>query len=64
MTVLKDASSTAIYGSRGANGVIIVTTKSGKEGKISVNYNAYYSWKKMAKTTEYTVFSRLYKMAI
>ena len=49
MTVLKDASSTAIYGSRGANGVIIVTTKSGKEGKISVNYNAYYSWKKMAK---------------
>ena len=49
MTVLKDASSTAIYGSRGANGVILVTTKSGKEGKISVNYNAYYSWKKMAK---------------
>ena len=49
MTVLKDASSTAIYGSRGANGVILVTTKSGKEGKISVNYNAYYSWKRMAK---------------
>lgn len=49
MTVLKDASSTAIYGSRGANGVIIVTTKGGKEGKISVNYNAYYSWKKMTK---------------
>lgn len=46
MTVLKDASSTAIYGSRGANGVILVTTKSGKEGKISVNYNAYYSWKR------------------
>ena len=49
MTVLKDASSTAIYGSRGANGVILVTTKSGKEGKVSVSYNAYYSWKKMAK---------------
>lgn len=48
--VLKDASSTAIYGSRGANGVVIVTTKSGKEGKISVNYNAYYAWKKVAKT--------------
>lgn len=48
ISVLKDASSTAIYGSRGANGVIIVTTKSGKEGKIQVNYNAYYSWKKMA----------------
>ncbi|MBB4034999.1 TonB-linked SusC/RagA family outer membrane protein [Dysgonomonas hofstadii] len=47
--VLKDASSTAIYGSRGANGVVIVNTKSGKEGKISVNYNAFYSWKTMAK---------------
>ena len=37
--VLKDASSTAIYGSRGANGVILVTTKSGKEGKMSLNYS-------------------------
>lgn len=49
ITVLKDASSTAIYGSRGANGVILVTTKSGKEGKVNVSYNAYYSWKKVAK---------------
>jgi TonB-dependent starch-binding outer membrane protein SusC len=47
--VLKDASSTAIYGSRGANGVIIVTTKRAREGRLSVNYNAYTSWKKMAK---------------
>ena len=39
--VLKDASSTAVYGSAGANGVIIVTTKSGKEGKAKVNFNAY-----------------------
>lgn len=39
--VLKDASSTAIYGSSGANGIIIVTTKSGKEGKTTVNFNAY-----------------------
>ena len=50
MTVLKDASSTAIYGSRGANGVILVTTKSGKEGKVKVSYNAYYSIKNIAKT--------------
>jgi len=50
LTVLKDASSTAIYGSRGANGVIIVTTKSGKEGKITVNYNAFVSWKKIENT--------------
>ena len=39
--VLKDASSTAVYGSAGANGVIIVTTKNGKEGKAKVNFNAY-----------------------
>ena len=52
ITVLKDASSTAIYGSRGANGVILVTTKSGQEGKVKVSYNAYYSWKKIAKTMD------------
>ncbi len=40
--VLKDASSTAIYGSLGANGVVIITTKKGKEGKISVSYNGHY----------------------
>ena len=39
--VLKDASSTAIYGARGANGVIIVTTKSAKEGKTSITYSGY-----------------------
>lgn len=50
--VLKDASSTAIYGSRGANGVIIVTTKGGKDGKLSVSYNAFYSVKKIAKTLD------------
>ena len=55
ITVLKDASSTAIYGSRGANGVILVTTKGGSEGKTSVSYNAYYSWKKIAK--KYDVLS-------
>src|SRR5688572_2418769 len=42
MEVLKDASSTAIYGSRGANGVIIITTKRGASGKIRVGANAYY----------------------
>ncbi|MCW3806353.1 SusC/RagA family TonB-linked outer membrane protein [Plebeiibacterium marinum] len=52
MDVLKDASSTAIYGARGANGVIIITTKSGKEGKVSVSYNAYYGAKKIAKTLD------------
>lgn len=41
MEVLKDASATAIYGSRGANGVIIITTKSGKAGKMVVNANGF-----------------------
>ncbi len=41
MEVLKDASSTAIYGTRGANGVIIITTKRGKEGKAKLSYDAY-----------------------
>ena len=40
--VLKDASSTAIYGSSGANGVVLITTKGGKSGKLAVNFNAYY----------------------
>ncbi|MFA7584247.1 MAG: SusC/RagA family TonB-linked outer membrane protein, partial [Proteiniphilum sp.] len=39
--VLKDASSTAIYGARGANGVILVTTKRGKEGKVTISYSGY-----------------------
>ena len=47
--VLKDAFSTAIYGSRGANGVVIVTTKSGEKGrKATVNFNTYYGLKTMA----------------
>ncbi len=41
MDILKDASATAIYGSRGANGVIIITTNRGKSGKATVNYNGY-----------------------
>ncbi|MCC5920592.1 MAG: TonB-dependent receptor [Cyclobacteriaceae bacterium] len=42
MEVLKDASATAIYGSRGANGVIVITTKSGKSGQTQYNFNAQY----------------------
>jgi TonB-dependent starch-binding outer membrane protein SusC len=50
ITVLKDASSTAIYGSRGANGVVIITTKSGKDGKITANLNMFYGVNKIANT--------------
>ena len=47
--VLKDASSTAIYGARGGNGVILVTTKGAESGKISVTYSGYYQSKWIAK---------------
>lgn len=46
LSVLKDAASTAIYGSRATNGVILITTKRGKSGKLTVNYNGYYAWQK------------------
>lgn len=50
--VLKDASSTAIYGARGANGVILITTKSGKEGRVKVSYDSYVKIGSVAKTLE------------
>ena len=50
--VLKDASSTAIYGARGANGVILVTTKGAKSGNVKVSYDGWVQLKKVAKTVE------------
>lgn len=50
--VLRDASATAIYGSKAANGVIIVTTKKGKEGRVNVNYNGYVAFDKISKNLE------------
>ena len=47
--VLKDAAATAIYGARGANGVIVITTKKGRQGKMQVTYNAFYGVKDLAK---------------
>ena len=49
ITVLKDASSTAIYGSEGANGVILITTKNAKAGRTQISYNGYLQTKKVAK---------------
>jgi len=46
MEVLKDASAVAIYGSRGANGVVLITTKKGRQGKTVISYNGYYGTKK------------------
>ena len=48
--VLKDASSTAIYGARGANGVVIITTKEGVEGRTTINFNAYAGFKNVTKS--------------
>ena len=60
--ILKDASATAIYGSRGANGVVLITTKQGKAGKIMVDYEGSYSTQSLRKkmdlmnATEYANF--------
>ena len=52
-TVLKDASATAIYGSRGANGVILITTKKGNEGKVEVNAKAEYTLTTRTRTPKF-----------
>lgn len=53
MDILKDASATAIYGSRGANGVILITTKRGKGGKASINLDVNYGWQKVLRKPQY-----------
>lgn len=52
MTVLKDASSTAIYGSRASNGVIIITTKKGQQGAVKVNFNTTNSLQTRAQMVD------------
>ena len=49
MDVLKDASATAIYGARAANGVIMITTRRGKAGEATITYDGYVGWQEMAK---------------
>ena len=53
ITILKDAASTAIYGSRAGNGVILVSTKKGKEGKVRVEYNSVFSAENPGKLPKY-----------
>ena len=53
MEILKDASATAIYGTNGANGVILITTKHGKDGKPSVSYNGYIGFENFAKKMDF-----------
>ena len=49
MDILKDASSLAIYGQKGSNGVVIITTKKGKQGRIKISYDSYYGQKFIQK---------------
>jgi TonB-linked SusC/RagA family outer membrane protein len=62
--ILKDASATAIYGNRGANGVILITTKKGKQGKTIIEYNGYYGVQKnremprLMNAAEFVEYSR------
>ena len=59
--VLKDAASAAIYGAQAANGVVLITTKQGKEGKTNITYDGYFGWQtvpsytKMLNAQEYTM---------
>jgi TonB-linked SusC/RagA family outer membrane protein len=53
MEILKDASSTAIYGSRGANGVILITTKNGKKGKVNIDYNGAVTFDRINSVTDW-----------
>ncbi len=52
MQILKDASSAAIYGSRAANGVVLITTKSGVKGKTKINFNSSLGFTEVVKTND------------
>ena len=59
--VLKDAASAAIYGAQAANGVVLITTKSGKAGKAQISFDAYYGWQTQARKAD-MLNSREYMM--
>lgn len=62
MTVLKDAASASIYGSRAASGVIVITTKRAKENDLSLNYSFEYGWDMPTKQPEYVGIQRYLEM--
>ncbi len=57
LTVLKDAAAASLYGSRAANGVIIITTKQGKQGKTKITYNMETGWTNMAVKNQYNLMN-------
>lgn len=67
ISVLKDAASAAIYGSRAANGVILITTKKGKVGKVQVNYNGNVGWQQATRQPKSATgwqYAELYNQAM
>lgn len=68
ITILKDAASAAIYGSRAANGVVLVTTKAGKQGEFKVNYDGYSGIQVATRKKDYVTnsaqFMELYNLAL
>lgn len=67
LTVLKDAASAAIYGSKAANGVILITTKRGQEGKAVIQYNGNFGWQSPTDLPEYmgsAEYAELYNEAL
>ncbi|WP_423130171.1 SusC/RagA family TonB-linked outer membrane protein [Gaoshiqia sp. Z1-71] len=62
-SVLKDASATAIYGSRGANGVVLITTKRGTAGKAAINFKAEYGYDTRSRTPDYVDGATYARMA-
>lgn len=62
MTILKDASATAVYGARAADGILLIVTKQGKAGKMSVNYNGTFSFTQLAEQPENWIPIRQYPM--
>ena len=61
ITVLKDAAAAALYGSRAANGVVLVTTKSGKSGKSKISFDAKFSWANLGRAYDTMSSAEMYK---
>jgi len=63
-TILKDASATALYGARASNGVVVITTKRGKKGKISVNINTSYNYRLRPRYADFNVLNSQQELSV
>jgi TonB-linked SusC/RagA family outer membrane protein len=62
--ILKDASATALYGARAMNGVIVITTKKGKTGQMTLNYNGEFTMRQVPSYREYNIMNSQQQMAV